>query len=94
LNANFEWDGRKEAENLDKHGISFREAQKAFLDPRRVVLAHDDHSHGEQRFFCLGKIDGHVVTVRFTMRGEIFRIFGAGYWRNGRRTYEKENKIH
>ena len=31
--------------------------------------------------------------VRFTYRGETIRIIGAGYWRKGRRLYEKENLI-
>ena len=31
--------------------------------------------------------------VRFTYRGETIRIIGAGYWRKGRRLYEKENPI-
>jgi hypothetical protein len=34
------------------------------------------------------------MTVRFTFRDEVIRIFGAGYWRNGRKIYEKENSVH
>lgn len=34
------------------------------------------------------------MTVRFTYRGGVIRIFGAGYWRKGKQIYERENKIH
>ena len=30
------------------------------------------------------------MTVRFTYRNEIVRIIGAGYWRAGRKIYEKK----
>jgi uncharacterized DUF497 family protein len=33
----FEWDDAKDALNQKKHGISFGEAQRAFLNKHRVV---------------------------------------------------------
>jgi uncharacterized DUF497 family protein len=33
----FEWDDAKDRANRAKHGVSFRLAQTAFLDPRRVI---------------------------------------------------------
>jgi hypothetical protein len=33
-----------------------------------------------------------VMTVRFTWRGSRIRIFGAGYWRKGKRLYEQQNR--
>jgi uncharacterized protein len=45
---------------------------------------------GEMRFFCMGKVNGRVLTVRFTYRNEVIRIYGAGHWRKGVRQYEKE----
>ena len=77
-----------------KHGISFSLAQFAFLDERRVILEDIDHSDDEKRYYCLGKIAGGIMTVRFTYRKTKIRIFGAGYWRKGKRIYERENKIH
>jgi hypothetical protein len=47
----------------------------------------------EERFFCIGKIENAIVTVRFTHRTNKIRIFGAGYWRKGKEIYETENKI-
>jgi uncharacterized DUF497 family protein len=52
------------------------------------------HEKGEKRFFCLGMVDGGVLTVRFSFRRKRIRIYGAGYWRKGRKRYAQENKIH
>lgn len=68
--------------------------QFAFLDERRVILEDLDHSDDEKRYYCLGKVAGGIMTVRFTYRETKIRIFGAGYWRKGKRIYERENKIH
>jgi len=90
----FEWDDQKDKENQSKHGISFAVAQLAFLDPHRVIAEDVSHSSEEDRFYCIGKIDEGITTVRFTYRDEIIRIIGAGYWRRGKKIYEEENKIH
>lgn len=92
--AGFEWDARKEANNIRKHGVSFYAAQEAFLDPCRVLAADLDHSGLEERFFCIGRAGGGILTVRFTMRGVAIRIIGAGYWRRGKRVYEEANHLH
>jgi uncharacterized DUF497 family protein len=90
----FDWDDQKERENQSKHGISFAVAQRAFLDPHRVIAEDVSHSSEEDRFYCIGKIDEGIMTVRFTYRDDIIRIIGAGYWRRGKKIYEEENKIH
>ncbi len=89
--ATFEWDEEKDRANREKHGVGFDLAQWAFLDSNRVILSDREHSREEERFFCLGKVGGLVVTVRFTWREGRIRIFGAGYWRKGRKIYEQEN---
>ncbi len=75
----FEWDVRKEEQNCRKHGVNFALAQEAFFDPRRVVARDRKHSGAEERFYCIGRAGGGVLTVRFTMRGDTIRIIGAGY---------------
>ncbi|MCC7305512.1 MAG: BrnT family toxin [Alphaproteobacteria bacterium] len=90
----FEWDDLKDLENQLKHGVSFETAQKAFLDPRHIIRRDAAHSRSESRFYCLGEVGGGIMTVRFTYRNRRVRIFGAGYWRKGRKDYEEENKIH
>jgi hypothetical protein len=39
-------------------------------------------------------LDHNGCTVRFTYRGGVIRIDGAGYWRKGRIIYEDENKVY
>ncbi len=93
-NARFDWDADKDAANQQKHGISFARAQYAFADPRRVIAKDITRSQTEQRFYCFGKVDGGVLTVRFTYRASVIRIIGAGYWRKGKAIYERENQVH
>lgn len=90
----FEWDEEKDNENQAKHNVSFSLAQHAFLDPNRVIVEDINHSIEEERFYCIGRVGDGIMTVRFTYRGNVIRIYGAGYWRKGRKIYEDQNKIH
>lgn len=90
----FEWDERKDADNRAKHGVPFALAQYAFADPNRVIAEDAAHSAREKRYFCFGRVGGGILTVRFTYRSGVIRIFGAGYWRKGKAIYERENQIH
>jgi uncharacterized protein len=66
-------------------------SHSSFLDPLRVIAEDLDHSGDEQRYFCFGRIEDAIMTVRFTWRNRKIRIFGAGYWRKGKTIYEKAN---
>jgi len=92
--ARFEWDDEKDRDNQAKHDVSFSMAQRAFLDPHRVIVEDMNHSREEERFYCIGRVGKGVMTVRFTYRGNVIRIYGAGYWRKGRQIYEKQDKIY
>ena len=92
--THFEWDDAKDKENEAKHGIAFAMAQRAFLDPDRVIAEDTTHSTQEERFYCIGRVGDGIITVRFTYRSGVVRIFGAGYWRKGKKLYEKTNEIH
>ena len=92
--AKFEWDDNKDAENQAKHHVSFLDAQAAFADPHRVIAKDVGHSDAEDRFYCIGKADGSILTVRFTYRRAVIRIIGAGYWRKGKAIYEKKDRLH
>ena len=88
--GSFVWDVKKEAANLRKHDVDFETAAEAFTDPARKIYADEQHGKSEERLFCLGEVDGKVLTVRFTYRDGRIRIYGAGYWRKGRRYYESK----
>lgn len=66
--SDFEWNSTKDLLNQDKHGVSFALAQLAFLDQNRVILEDLEHSDDEKRFYCLGRVAGGIMTVRFTYR--------------------------
>ena len=92
--ARFEWDPSKDQENQEKHRVAFAMAQLAFADSRRVIAEDHSHSSIEKRYYCIGEVGGGILTVRFTYRDEVIRIYGAGYWRKGKRIYERENPVH
>lgn len=94
IRARFEWDSKKDLENQQKHAVAFVVAQYAFADSNRIIAEDLSHSHNEMRFYCIGKVAGGILTVRFTYRGSVIRIIGAGYWRKGKAIYEHQNKIH
>jgi hypothetical protein len=52
------------------------------------------HSHTEERHYCIGQVADGIVTVRFTLREGVIRIYGAGYWRKGKNIYEEANHLH
>ena len=87
--GSFAWDPRKERINIIKHRIDFTVAAHAFKDPKRKIFADITHSGHEERYFCIGKVNNKIVTVRFTRRGDKIKIIVAGYCRKGRRYYEE-----
>ncbi len=95
MESSFVWDPAKNLLNQEKHGVSFEDAQYAFLDPQRVIAKDLSHSDQEPRFYCFGqdKAGQGILTVRFTYREGRIRIIGAGYWRKGRRIYEQKHNL-
>ena len=73
-----------------RRGICGRAAR---LDPARVIAKDLSHSKGEPRFYCFGETGSGVLTVRFTYRGDVIRIIGAGYWRRGKKIYEAQSQV-
>lgn len=76
----FEWDHRKAAANLKKHGIAFEEAQSVFFDERARLIDDPDHSEDEDRFILLGlssSLRMLLVCHCYRRGGEIIRIISA-----------------
>jgi uncharacterized DUF497 family protein len=72
----FEWDPRKRALNLRKHGIAFEDAVELFAQPYLEDL-DDRPGYGEPRFVAFGEIRGRVIAVVYTGREEKRRIISA-----------------
>ncbi len=69
----YEWDETKSQENRSKHGISFDDADTVFSGPC-VTFEDTRFDYGEPRFITLGHLEGNVVVVAHTPRGENARI--------------------
>ena len=87
--SDFEWDTAKNRVNQAKHGVGLELAQLAFLDPVRVIAEDLDHGGSEQRFFCFGRIEDAVITVRFTWRNRKIRTFGRVIGARERRSMKR-----
>ena len=67
----FEWDTRKSAANLRKHGVSFAEAGTVFGDELSITVPDPDHSDKEDRFITIGWSNlPRLLMVAHTDRGE------------------------
>lgn len=85
----FEWNLTKEVQNIAKHGVAFMTAMEVFADPHVIFLEDPKHSSEEERLYAIGKtVQGTILTVRYTVRGEVIRIFGAARWRKWSEFYE------
>jgi len=79
-------------QNLSSSSRIFASILQVRQAASRVIAEDLGHSKSEKRYFCFGEVNGGILTVRFTYRGGVIRIFGAGYWRKGKAIYERENK--
>jgi len=51
----FDWDRSKNIANINKHGISFKEAATVFQDVNSIEFDDLKHSQDEDRFVVIGK---------------------------------------
>jgi uncharacterized DUF497 family protein len=73
----FEWDARKAAQNIAKHGVPFEYAARVFLDLRRLDSGDTRRDYSEERRLTLGKIEGRLFVVAYTARGKLIRLISA-----------------
>ena len=59
----FEWDFKKNAGNIKKHGISFEQAQEVFLDPLQLSVLGERFSYFEERWVTMGATENREVIV-------------------------------
>lgn len=82
----FEWDESKRQRTLSQRGLDFRFAQRAFDDPFRLDRPDARRNYGEERRQIIGRIEGRLYFVAYTMREDIVRIISA------RKAHDKEEK--
>ena len=73
----FEWDERKAAENLRKHGVDFADGALVLEDDLALTV-EDPDAHGEERWVTMGQDPNQrVLVVAYTWRGERIRLISA-----------------
>ena len=73
----FEWDPKKEAANLRKHGVAFQDAVGIF-DGLHLEQRDDRDYSGEERFVVAGEVKECVLIVVYAWRsGGSRRIISA-----------------
>lgn len=75
--ANFEWDDKKAAANVARHGVSFDTARSLFNDPFGVELLDDRRDYGEDRWIRIGMVEGTIFTVVYTEGSDRKRLISA-----------------
>ncbi|MDJ0843762.1 BrnT family toxin [Crocosphaera sp.] len=84
----FEWDENKRQANIEKHGIDFADLERIFTNPfiQRIDNRID---YGETRIILLGQLDGVILYIVYTWRGNVCRFISARRANQGER-----NKYH
>ena len=94
MSLRFEWDPRKAASNLRKHGVSFQEASTVFSDPLSLTIADPDHSDDEERWMILGQSNRlRLLVVAHTDDGNTVRIISARLAEPRERRRYEEGKV-
>ena len=84
-----EWDEAKNRKNLEKHGLSFEDAEQVFSGPC-VTFEDDRFAYGEERLITLGLLAGRLVVIAHAPRGEGTRIISMRKAnRREQKTYQK-----
>jgi uncharacterized protein len=85
-----EWNPDKAKSNLQKHGISFSDAEAVLFDPNALSF-EDTMDYGEQRFIAIGMDHlWRLLVVVYTYRGDNIRLISSRRATpNERRKYEK-----
>ena len=88
----FTWDPKKAKENLEKHGVDFREAATVFDDTPSTTFPDAGHSTGERRFLIIGmSARGRILVVSHAEAAAVIRIISARTaTRRERRFYEED----
>ena len=76
----FEWNPNKAKLNIEKHGVSFKEAATVFADEQAVLFDDPDHSKDEERSIMLGfSAVARMLIVCHCLReeGNVIRIISA-----------------
>ncbi|OHC75792.1 MAG: hypothetical protein A3G18_12580 [Rhodospirillales bacterium RIFCSPLOWO2_12_FULL_58_28] len=69
-----EYDHAKRLAAIAERGIDFEDAALVFNGPRRITWTDNRQDYGEVREITVGELDGRLVVIAHTTRGEVTRI--------------------
>ena len=69
----YSWDETKRENNLKKHRLDFADAEIVF-EGLTLTIPDNRFDYGEDRFITFGMLDGVVVIMVHTERGDAIRI--------------------
>jgi uncharacterized protein len=91
--SDFQWDDVDAAKNYAKHKVTFEAARDVVKDPFVRDWEDESRDEGEQRYAALGMVEGRLIFVAHTMRGDTIRIISARLPEPfERRKYHDENQ--
>jgi uncharacterized protein len=77
MHVSADFDPKKDAANIRKHGVSFSDGDGVLSDPLALTL-EDDSAEGEQRFVTIGmNVFGSLMVVVHTPRGDRARTISV-----------------
>jgi len=87
----YQWDPRKAASNLEKHGVDFADAVGVFEDEWALTIK-EQYVAGEQRFVTMGMdFLGRMLVVVYMYRNDDIRLISARTaTKRERRIYERK----
>ncbi len=68
-----EFDPAKRERTLRERGLDFARAEELFAGPT-VTVTDARRDYGEPRFTTAGVLDGRLIVVAWTLRGQVRRI--------------------
>lgn len=84
----YEWDEKKRAANLLKHGLDFDDADLVFESLNKVTFAEIGRGEPRWRDIAAVTLNGTVLTLIYTVRGYNVRIISF------RKASGKERRIY
>jgi uncharacterized protein len=89
----FAWDDDKADRNWRDHAVTFEMARDVFGDPFAIEWEDMEQDPAECRYGVIGMVEGRLLFVGYTMRGEKIRIITARKAEPyERRKYHEENR--
>ena len=77
MKEEFEWDNKKAAANLKRHGMAFADIIGVFCDNFAIESPDIREDYGESRWNRIAMCRGVVIHVTYCERGSRIRIISA-----------------